>query len=280
MQNYKYEYSPGGSSFFYTEVSFPKGYTNRTIHAHDRNELMIIDTPGRIQFAGNDSFYTVQTPAAIWFRTGVFHQTMEVYDSDFHCAVFYYHEKLFSELPPQLLHTDFLSGCDMLALPLSQQQVLDLTQLAVSMRAKNCTRFQRITLLLCLFDKLSNYTARSKQVLQSHNTPHYVFQLASQLQDLSRQMPSLEELARQYFVGQSKLTADFKNIFGTPILAFRQHVQLRAARTLLETTTMGLSQIADECGFSDDNYFIRVFRKHYGITPGTYRKNVRQGLET
>lgn len=276
MQNYKYEYSPGGNSFSYTEVAFPQGYTNHTIHAHDRNELMIIDTPGHIRFAGNGSFYTIQTPAAIWFRTGVFHQTIEVYDGDFHCGVIYYHEKLFSSLPPELLHTGFLSGCDMLALPLSQNQLQDLKQVTVPMRPKTCPQFQQMTLLLCLFDQLSHCTSRNKQVLRSHNTPNYVFQLAARLQDLSRPMPNLEELAHQYFVGQSKLTADFKNIFGTPILTFRRHVQLRAARILLETTNMDLAQIADECGFTDDNYFIRVFRKHYGITPGTYRKNAKQ----
>lgn len=277
MQNYEYIYLPGGSGFHYTEVTLPQGYTNYTIHAHDRNELLIIDTPGHIRFVSNGSFYTVQTPAVIWIRTGVFHQTTEVHDGDFHCTVIYYREKLFSKLPSQLLHTDFLNGCDMFALPLSQHQVPELTQLAVPMRPKGCTQFQRMTLLMCLFDRLSGYAGRSKNILRSHNTPHYVFQLASQLQDLSRPMPSLEELAHQYFVGQSKLTADFKNIFGMPILTFRRHVQLRAARSLLETTSMDLTQIADECGFSDDNYLIRVFRKHYGITPGAYRKKARQG---
>ena len=276
MQNYEYAYLPGGSSFHCTEVSLPKGYTNHTIHAHQRNELLIIDTPGRIQFAGNGSFCTVQTPAAVWIPAGVFHQTTEVYDGDFHCAVIYYHEKLFSNIPPELLHTDFLNDCDMLSLLLEPQQVQDLMQLVLPMRAKSCSHFQRITLLLCLFDKLSGFASRSKQVLRSHNTPHYVFQLASRLQDLSQPMPGLEELAHQYFVGQSKLTADFKNVFGMPILAFRRHVQLRAARVLLETTGMDMTQISDECGFSDDNYFIRVFRKHYGVTPGVYRKNAKQ----
>lgn len=277
MQNYEYAYLPGGSSFYYTEVNYPQGYTNHTIHAHQRDELLVIDTPGHIQFACNGNFYTVQTPAAVWIRTGVFHQTTEVSDGDFHCVVIYYHEKLFSKLPPQLLHTGFLDGCDMLALSLSRQQVLELSQLTLPMRAKGCAQFQRILLLLCLFDKLAVLAERSKHVLRSQNTPHYVFQLAARLQDLSRQMPGLEELAHQYFVGQSKLTADFKNIFGMSILAFRRHVQLQAARVLLETTAMDLAQISDECGFSDDNYFIRVFRKHYGITPGVYRKNIKHG---
>lgn len=276
MQNYEYVYLPGGRTFLYTEVSLPQGRTSYSIHAHDRNELLIIDTPGSIRFISNGSFYTIQTPAVIWVRTGVFHQTLEICEGDFHCSVIYYHEKLFSTLPPELLHTDFLSDCDLLSLPLSQQQVQDLTQLVIPMQSKSCPQFQQMTLLLCLFDRLSHYVTRSKQVLRAHTAPHYVFQLAAQLQDLSQPMPNLQDLAHQYFVGESKLTADFKSIFGMPILAFRRHVQLRAARVLLETTAMDLAQIAEECGFSDDNYFIRVFRKYYGVTPGSYRKNTRQ----
>lgn len=275
MQNYEYAYLPGGSSFYYTEATYPQGHTERTIHAHERDELLVIDTVGSIQFACNGGFYTVHTPAAVWIRAGVFHQTVEVYDSDFHCAVIYHHEKIFSELPAQLLHRDFLSGCDMLALPLNGQQVEELTQLVKPMRNKGCPQFQRTLLLLCLFDRLSGYAARSGPALRVGNAPHYVFRLAAQMQDLQWQMPGLEQLAHQYFVGQSKLMADFKNIFGMPILTFRRHVQLQAAKILLETTNLDLAQIAEECGFTDDNYFIRVFRKYYGITPGGYRKSTK-----
>ena len=277
MQNYEYEYLPGGRSFFYTEVNYPQGRTNRVIHAHDRHELLIIDTPGSIRFVSNDNFYTFQTPAAVWIRAGVFHQTLEVLEGDFHCCVIYYHEKLFSKLPVNLLHTDFLSGCDLLWLPLSPHQVRELNLVTAPMQVKTSPQFQNMALLLCLFDKLSHIAGRCKQVLRAHTSPHYVFQLAARLQDLTRPMPKLEALAHEYFVGQSKLTADFKNIFGMPILTFRQHVQLRAAMVLLETTAMDLSQIAEECGFADDNYFIRLFRKRHGITPGAYRRKFKQG---
>ena len=275
MQNYEYIYLPGGNSFYYTEVFYPEGHTDRTMHAHERDELLIIDTPGSIQFASNGSFYKIHTPAAVWIRAGVFHQTLEVCEGNFHCAVIYHHEKLFSDLPAQLVHRDFLSGCDVLTLALSGQQVEELMQLVKPMRSKGCPQFQRVMLLLCLFDRLSGYVARGGQTLRPGNAPHYVFRLAAQMQDLQWQMPSLEQLAHQYFVGQSKLMADFKNIFGMPILTFRRHVQLQAAKILLEMTAMDLAQIAEECGFTDDNYFIRVFRKHYGITPGTYRKNMK-----
>lgn len=41
---------------------------------------------------------------------------------------------------------------------------------------------------------------------------------------------------------------------------------------LLAHTDLGLVQIALECGFGEQSYFGRVFRKHTGQTPGDYRR--------
>ena len=113
-------------------------------------------------------------------------------------------------------------------------------------------------------------------MVRSNITPHYVFQLAYQLQDLSKPMGNIEELAQQFFVGQTKLKADFKKVFGVPILAYRRRVQLQTAKALLETDNSEIAQIATECGFQDESYFIQVFRKFYGITPAAYRRQKRK----
>ena len=38
--------------------------------------------------------------------------------------------------------------------------------------------------------------------------------------------------------------------------------------------SMPLKEIAFACGFSDQNYFTRVFRLHYGIPPGKFRQRI------
>jgi AraC-like DNA-binding protein len=39
----------------------------------------------------------------------------------------------------------------------------------------------------------------------------------------------------------------------------------------LRNSDMSIGEIADYCGFSYANYFIRVFKKHYNCTPLEYR---------
>ncbi len=44
---------------------------------------------------------------------------------------------------------------------------------------------------------------------------------------------------------------------------------------MLARTDLGLVQIALECGFGDQSYFTRMFRRRTGLTPGAYRRRHR-----
>lgn len=50
------------------------------------------------------------------------------------------------------------------------------------------------------------------------------------------------------------------------------HLRVDRARELLARTDKSLVHIAFECGFSDQSYFSRVFRKTTGATPADYRR--------
>jgi AraC-like DNA-binding protein len=39
---------------------------------------------------------------------------------------------------------------------------------------------------------------------------------------------------------------------------------------------MSIKEIAADCGYSNDNYFIKAFRNKEGRTPGAFRKNSLQ----
>lgn len=52
-------------------------------------------------------------------------------------------------------------------------------------------------------------------------------------------------------------------------------VRMERAKLLLGTTELAVSQVARRCGFASLEYFIRLFRRHLGTTPRTYRHQVR-----
>lgn len=59
---------------------------------------------------------------------------------------------------------------------------------------------------------------------------------------------------------------------GKSISEYIVDTRLRAAKTMLASSSLPISQIAENVGFSDAQYFHRVFKNAEQLTPGQYRK--------
>ena len=66
----------------------------------------------------------------------------------------------------------------------------------------------------------------------------------------------------------SRLTRD--SLGKSSITLINERVIIEAQRELIYTNA-SIKQIADGLGFEDESYFGRLFRKHTGVSPLTYR---------
>lgn len=66
---------------------------------------------------------------------------------------------------------------------------------------------------------------------------------------------------------------------GTSIARYLKIKRIEKAKFLLETTEASLSEISSMVGFSDYNYFCRVFKKEVQMPAEKYRKSVRTNLQ-
>lgn len=82
--------------------------------------------------------------------------------------------------------------------------------------------------------------------------------------------------AEALHVNQSYLSRVFRRDMGCSILTYLNEQRLRCAKSLLSTTTLPISVIAENAGFSDSSYFTRFFSKAVGMTPGEYRRSERK----
>lgn len=64
----------------------------------------------------------------------------------------------------------------------------------------------------------------------------------------------------------------FKKMTGMTFIEYLNTVRLEKAQNLLKNTPKSVSEIAEDCGFHNFSYFIRSYKKHYGITPNQARK--------
>lgn len=101
-----------------------------------------------------------------------------------------------------------------------------------------------------------SYIVEAKNIIQSH-----IY------------MPSLSRKYVSEILGITPeyLSKLFKLHMGTTVVKYIQQVRIERARMLLANSEISLSNIAEKCGFSDQNYFARVFRKHMSMTPSEYR---------
>lgn len=85
----------------------------------------------------------------------------------------------------------------------------------------------------------------------------------------------MEDVARAIGLSQYHLSRLFKKLTGMTMGEYLIRERIEAAKHLLTTSDLTISQIAYLLRFCDQSYFTLVFRKEIGVTPGQYREGSR-----
>jgi transcriptional regulator GlxA family with amidase domain len=81
------------------------------------------------------------------------------------------------------------------------------------------------------------------------------------------------ELADLVNLSGSRLRHLFKQETGTTPAQYLKAIRLKKAANLLRTTFMSIKEIAISVGLTTASYFVREFRKSYGMTPTEFRNS-------
>lgn len=80
-------------------------------------------------------------------------------------------------------------------------------------------------------------------------------------------------IAEYLGIGKTQLYELSQQLYGCGIAEHIRDLRMEKAKTFLrESKDLALSEIAARCGYDDYNYFITVFNRKVGFTPGAYRK--------
>lgn len=83
------------------------------------------------------------------------------------------------------------------------------------------------------------------------------------------------DLAKSKNMERSRYSHYFRSVTGETPARFMTQVRLEAAARHLAETDATLDAIATQTGFADANHLCKVFRRHYHLSPGAYRKQLR-----
>src|SRR5690606_35759667 len=92
------------------------------------------------------------------------------------------------------------------------------------------------------------------------------------INNLERDLPPLNELARELGTNTFKLKYGFKELYNTSVFRFLRNERLRKAKMLIQYGDRPFKTIAHLCGFKSVPSFSATFKSEFGYTPTELRK--------
>lgn len=108
---------------------------------------------------------------------------------------------------------------------------------------------------------------------RSNDKPYFVYlTLLRHLRENCGSAVSRKTAAEEFGLSPDYISHLFREYH--PVSFHGELTRLRlelAARYLRQPELASVDSVAARCGFAETGYFIKVFRKHYGVTPGRFR---------
>ena len=84
---------------------------------------------------------------------------------------------------------------------------------------------------------------------------------------------SLKEFGEQFHLSEKYVSQYFKEHFHITLSKYVTYLRLEHAKQLLQNLDIPVTEVAMLSGYQNVSYFIRSFKKTYGVSPLKYRKN-------
>lgn len=97
---------------------------------------------------------------------------------------------------------------------------------------------------------------------------HYVLNYIKE--NLSEKI-AVDTLSKKVYLSRNVFFKWFKEQFGLSPVEYINNERIKLSKRLLAESNQNLQSVSDICGFSDVNYFTRVFKQTEGITPKAYQ---------
>lgn len=162
------------------------------------------------------------------------------------------------------------SGCMVLAgTPWTQAFFETVQELTEGSRERYCL-FKSVELLylLCTASPASECASPSAEQPVSAS----LLEVKAYIQAHLSEKLTIEFLCKQFSVSPTSLKEGFRRAYGTPIHTYLMQQRIQRARELISATRTPIQQIAQAVGYEGMSQFHTLFKRHYGMTPGQYRK--------
>jgi len=134
--------------------------------------------------------------------------------------------------------------------------------------------YRKIEASAMIMSICASYLSITNKVQKSK--PHQIKSLKEYLDQHYKENISVDKLCDQFGIGRTTLFAVIKNNFGKTIKQYCNDLRLEEAKNSLTSTDLSIKEIAFLVGYSDQNYFSRIFFQKMKMSPKQYRMENRK----
>lgn len=279
-----YPYKIGTISIKNEQISFTRQYYTKSrvpvLNAHTIYEVLLIRS-GEFTAVCGTSFHTGDAPCLVFYNKGCYHGTARYY-----CETVPYdaYSTYFDDRALEAVSSIDSSFSDLFledfwALPLSEAEadhIVEILQSATNIHDDYPSKFGYLII----------YFSYIRKILEERNfAPHHIFGEVYILEAIRHILYETEkgiqtkvaDLPKKFCVCASKFLKDFKAVTGVSAKEYIEICALDRSKRLL-AKGYGIAEAAEACGFSSTSYFIQFFGRQVGMTPGVYKKQIRDGI--
>ena len=184
-----------------------------------------------------------------------------------------------TETVTPIFYEDVLVGFMMIGQLLSKQNedevgkriaaLPDAEALAKALAAMRRTTDAEISAMNNVVEMCVSYL-RMQKLIQFKETPISVL-LRQYIETHLAEELNIKTLCKQFNLSKSSLYLLSSEVLGKGVTDYIRERRMQTAAELLIETTLPISAVAERVGYTDTNYFTKVFKKAKGMTPSDWR---------
>lgn len=179
--------------------------------------------------------------------------------------------ELFRRLPRRdvISQSEHPSLCDTVRRLIS---VLEARESADERSAANAAEAIAVGLIYQFFGEAMSLGCFSERAVEGKRHTEQLKRVIGYIEANYREDITLSALAAAAGLSAKYLCRIFSQLTGKSPVEYLNEYRIERACAMLSDTELSILDIGYSCGFNDQSYFIKIFKKQKGVPPGVYRK--------
>ncbi len=253
----------------YAALNSSYGYDQKFQHFHGKYELTLVLSEGETRVNCGGHSYLFNGPHIRLHKPYSFHIAYADKTQLYERYVFYFSEKSV-DFACGLVDVKRLFSEDYAIVPLGGEALECARHLSAVVLQEKIDRAMQRMALAGLLALAAHYRGTSTDAYRESSCD-YLGEVLSYIDEHYADRLTAGEIARQFYVSEQKLNADFKEYMRETLHHYIVSVKVSKAAGMI---ALGKSPLdaAVSCGFSDESHFSKTFKSRIGLTPYQFNR--------